>query len=87
MARIVMSKTFSIRKEILSILLKTIGAQRLEDVIGREFPDSDPDSFNRESASRYAPRIRGSVRLKNGRYYTPSEFRERARRVEALQLP
>jgi len=53
----------------------------------RVFPDSESNATSRERVKLYNKNLRGSVRLKTGRFYTQEEWDERVRRVGAIELP
>jgi Holliday junction resolvasome RuvABC ATP-dependent DNA helicase subunit len=75
-------------EESIKIILDTLKANTIEDIISRDLPDLDEElDIDRERAELYARRGRGSVRLKRGLFYTVKEFAERQRKVAALSLP
>lgn len=56
-----------------------------KDILFSDFPDAGV-SFKREIVERFSKNTRGSVRLATGRYYTPEEMAERAKKVFSVKL-
>lgn len=56
---------------------------------GKDVTDMEPDEPNidRELTQKYTERLRGSVRLGAGKYYTKEEWEERRKKLLKLSLP
>jgi len=59
--------------------------QREKNVLFSDFPESNVE-FERETIEKFSPRIRGSVRLTTGRYYTKKEMDERSKKAFSIKL-
>lgn len=69
------------------IILKRLKLKSLSDVFSREFKDSDVFDPDRERTTVYSSRIRGSVRLRMGKFYTGKEHDKRIARSLNVKLP
>jgi hypothetical protein len=77
-----------LNKKSQSIIRKQLNVKKIEDVISRDYIDFSPENnIDREKTKIYSRKVRGSVRLKNGRFYTTNEYQKRVDRVKALELP
>ena len=56
-----------------------------EDILFSDFPDSEED-YDRETVNKYSKNARGSVRLATGRFYTPKEMKERAKKAFSVKF-
>jgi len=78
----------SVSEKTINTLLQRLGLKCPVDVMDLDFQDIDEEhDVDREKASLYASRNRGSVRINTGRYYTAKEYRDRVRHVKNLRLP
>ena len=70
------------------IIKDTLKINNLNEVLHREYKDTnDEDSKIRKKHNIYSKRIRGSVRLGRGQFYTNDEFDERVKRSMEVKLP
>lgn len=74
-------------QKIITSRLKSKDISEVFEKHSREIPDSKPNTTSRERVKLYNKNIRGSVRLRTGRFYTPEEWEERIRRIKAIKLP
>ena len=76
-------------KRSRSVIKKNLKLKRIDEVVDHKYADFSPENdICREKVNTiYAKRIRGSVRLRAGRYYTAKEYKDRVKRVKALTLP
>jgi hypothetical protein len=75
-------------QEILQIVLKSVGIPTLEKIIDREFQEINPEKdVNREKVKIYGDKVRGSVRISQGLFYTVKEFEEHVARIKKIKLP
>lgn len=80
--------TISISEETRKIVCQELGESTLINLVDADYQDITPEAdVDRDKASIYADRNRGSVRLNAGRYYTAREAAERERKVRAMNLP
>jgi len=56
-----------------------------EDILFSDFPKTDTE-YNRETINQYSGNTRGSVRLATGRFYTPEEMKERAKKAFSVKF-
>jgi len=54
------------------------------EILHSDFPD-DGVEYDRATIEKFSPDVR-SVRLATGRYYTPAEMRERAKKAFSVKL-
>ena len=76
--------------KVQQIIKSRLKLNDLSDVFKRhskKFPDNGPEMVSREKVKLYLRNIRGSIRLKNGRFYTPQEWEDRIKRIKSLKLP
>jgi hypothetical protein len=75
-------------KKSRSIILKKLKMKKIEDVILREYKESSIENdIDREKTKIYSKRVRGSVRLRSGRFYTANEYVNKVEKVKAIDLP
>ncbi len=56
-----------------------------EDVLCSDFPDSG-EKYDSETVNKYSKNTRGSVRLATGRFYTPTEMKDRAKKAFSIKF-
>lgn len=78
----------TLAKETRKTLCDEFGVAGLAELMERDYRDISPEAdVDREKATLYAERNRGSVRLNAGRFFTATEYVEHIRKVKALHLP
>ena len=74
--------------ETLTIVTKALGVKEVSDIINRDFKDITPEhDVDREKEGKYRSRVRGSIRLSSGRYYTANEYADRINKIRSIRLP
>lgn len=80
--------TMSLSDAAREVICRTLQISSPKEAIDRDFEPKCKTDLNRKATETlYNKLIRGSVRLKAGRFYTTSEFQERVARIKALPLP
>lgn len=83
-----LDKSFKLSEKSLEVITRFLGLSNLHEIMERRFQDFSPeDDIIRDKVDKYSRRIRGSVRLRSGRYYTAQEFQDRIERIKHLELP
>ncbi len=72
----------------IEIILNTLDAKNIDEVIDRDFADIDEQNdVDRNKVDLYSPLARGSIRLIRGLFYTVKEYEQRRKAIAAIKLP
>jgi len=74
-------------KENEIAILKSLKVNDFNEVANLEYPEIRiRNERDREKAKKFSCRLRGSVRLSAGYFYTEEELREKRKRIDSLKL-